>query len=165
MITIYLYPNTVEVQIWDPTIFTTRNQYMYAKPVTIYQGIDNPIQVKVKNQDQKPVNVAGLLVQVDIQDPVNYLTVQSFAVTFSNIAKGFGTFIIDKSVVAVLDQRQYKLTFRIIDNTNNVERPAYVDDNYRVPLDLMVLPAYYSDMPPVEGEINDFLQIDGGTIL
>ena len=164
MITIYLYPNTVEVQIWDPTIFTTRNRYMYAKPVTIYQGIDNPIQVKVKNQDQKSVNVSDKLVQVDIQDPVNLLTVQSFAVTFSNSIKGFGMFVISKNVAELLDQRQYKLTFRVIDVNSDAEQPAYVDDNYRVPLDLIVLPAYYSDMLPVEGETNDFLTIDGGTI-
>jgi len=137
---------------------------MYAKPVTIYQGIDNNIQEKDKNQDQKSVNVVGLAVQVDIQDPVNSLTVQSFAVTFSNSAKGFGTFTIGKDVTALLDQRQYKLTFRIINITDDTEKPVYVDGNYRVPLDLTVLPAYYSDMPPVEGETNDFLKIDGGTI-
>jgi hypothetical protein len=148
MITIYLYPNIIEVQIWDPAIFTTRNQYMYAKPVTIYQGIDNPIQVKVKNQDQKPVNMTNKSIRVDIQDTLNSLTVHTSTVTFSNIAKGYGTFIINKDLTALLDQRQYKLTFRTIDTTNNnAEQPVYVDDNYQVPLDLMVLPAYYADTP------------------
>jgi hypothetical protein len=121
---------------------------MYAKPVTIYQGIDNPIQVKVKNQDQKPVNMTNKSIRVDIQDTLNSLTVHTSTVTFSNIAKGYGTFIINKDLTALLDQRQYKLTFRTIDTTNNnAEQPVYIDDNYQVPLDLMVLPAYYADTP------------------
>jgi len=96
MITIYLYPNTVEARIWDPTIFTTRNREMYARPVTIYRGIDNPIQVRVKNQDQKLVNMNGYVLQADIQDSVNFRTVGSFAVIFNNIYSGLGTFVIDK---------------------------------------------------------------------
>ena len=39
----------------------------------------------------------------------------------------------------------------------------FVDDNFGVPLDLIVKPAYYSDMPVQENEMSDFLTIDGGT--
>ena len=42
----------------DPTI-KTRNRVVYSRPITVYQGIDNPIQVVVKNQDQKNVNLTG----------------------------------------------------------------------------------------------------------
>lgn len=137
---------------------------MYAKPVTIYQGIDNPIQVRVRNQEQAAVNMSQYLLQVDIQDPKNLLTVESFGVQFQNINKGLGTFIIPQSLVNQLDQRQYKLTFKIIDKESNQERPAYVDDNYLIPVDLIVKPGYYSEMPPDPAETDDFLKIDGGTI-
>lgn len=164
MITIYLYPNIVTVQIWDNSIFTTRNRYMYAKPVVIYKGIDNPLQVRVRNQEQTPVNMTPYLLQVDIQDPENFLTVQSFGVEFQNEAKGLGTVIIPQSLVNQLDQRQYKITFKVINKQDNLERPAYVDDNFMVPLDLIVMPGYYSEMAPDPEETDDFLQIDGGTI-
>ena len=166
MITIYLYPNTVEVRIWDPTIFTTRNREMYARPVTIYQGIDNPIQVRVRNQDQKAINMTPYAIQVDIQDPVNNLTVISYAVKRVIADKGFGTFTIPKSDANQLTQRNYRLTFRAINIASDAEQPAYIDDNYGVPIDLIVLPAYYAEMPPVEGETNanDFTTLDGGTI-
>jgi hypothetical protein len=165
MITIYLYPNTVEARIWDPTIFTTRNREMYARPVTIYQGIDNPIQVRVRNQDQKLVNMNGYLLQADVQDPVNFLTVGSFAVIFNNISSGLGSFVIDKTFAGQLDQQRYKLTFKVIQTNTNSERPAYVDDNYGVPIDLIVRPGYYSEMT-IQGEedTSDFLTIDGGTV-
>jgi len=165
MITIqtYLYPVVVVAEFWDPTVFTTRNREVYATPVTIYQGIDNPIQVRVCNQDQKSVNMNGRVVQVDIQNPDNYLTEYSFGVSFTNRGRGFGNFTIPKSVVDSLTKRNYKLTFRIIDEATNKQQPLYIDDSFGVPLDLIVKPAYYSDMPIQENESSDFLSIDGGT--
>lgn len=157
----YLYPNTVEVQFWDSAIFTTRNRVVYAKPVTIYQGVDNPIQILVKNQDQKPVNLTGYNMQADIQDPTNAATVYSFAVTYSNISLGRAGFTITKSVVDNLDQRIYKLTFRTINVSTDQETPVYIDDNFGVPLDLHVRPAYYSDTTP---SAEESIIIDGGTI-
>jgi len=165
MITIqtYLYPVVVVAEFWDPTIFTTRNRTVYATPVTIYQGIDNPIQVRIRNQDQKAVDMTGRLVQVDIQNPDNQFTEYSFGVNFSNRTKGYGVFVISKAIVDSLRQRTYKLTFRAINEESNQEQPMFIDDNFGVPLDLIVKPAYYSDMPPQEGETDDFLTIDGGT--
>lgn len=157
----YLYPNIVEVQFWDPAIFTTRNRVVYAKPVTIYQGVDNPIQVLIKNQDQKPVNLTGYSMQADIQDPANQLTVQSFAVTLSNVSLGRASFTISKAIVDNLDQRIYKLTFRTINVATDQETPMYIDDNFGVPLDLHVRPAYYSDTTP---STEESITIDGGTL-
>lgn len=158
----YLYPNIAEVQILDPSIFTVRNRQVYSRTIKIYQGIDNPIQIIVKNQDQKSVNLTGYIVEVQIQDPVNQVTVQTFPVTFVDITKGLGTVIIDKASVDSLEQRFYKLTTKTINQDDLAEAPLYTDDNYGVPLDLQVLPAYYSDMsaPVLLGET----VIDGGTI-
>jgi hypothetical protein len=136
---------------------------MYARPVTIYKGIDNPIQVNVKNQDQKSVNMTGYAMQVDIQDPVNSLTIESFPVTFANVSLGRGTFTISKSIVNGLDQRIYKLTMKTINTSNNTEQPMYIDDNYGVPLDLHVLPAYYGDQAPAPDQPDSGI-IDGGSI-
>jgi len=126
----------------DPTI-KTRNRVVYSRPITVYQGIDNPIQVIVKNQDQKNVNLTGYAVQVDIQDPVNEVTAYSFAVNYSNVTLGTGTFIIDKDTVNSLEVRQYKLTVRTIRDSDASEVPLYADDNFTAPLDLIVKPAYY----------------------
>jgi hypothetical protein len=158
----YLYDNTVEVQILDTSIFTTRNRQVYSRPIKVYQGIDNPIQVLVKNQDQKSVDLTGYAMQADIQDPANQVTVNSYAVTFANVQLGQGTFTIDKDTVNSLEQRFYKLTFKTIKTSDNTEKPAYVDDNYGAPLDLQVLPAYYSLTEPSPG-VDDSV-IDGGDI-
>ena len=161
----YLYDQKVEVQILDTTIFTVRNRQVYSRPIKVYQGIDNPIQVVVKNQDQKKVDLTGYAMQADIQDPNNQVTVASYAVTWTNggnIALGQGQFTIDSTTVNSLEQRFYKLTFRTIKNSDNSEKPLYVDDNYGVPLDLEVLPAYYSTTEAAP--LSNDLVVDGGTL-
>ena len=164
MITVkaYVYPNTAEVQVFDPTIFTNRNRIMYSRPIKVYQGIDNPIQVIVRNQDQKGVDLTGYAVQADIQDPTNQVTVNSYAVTFADITNGLGNFTLDKDTVDSLEQRFYKLTFKTILQTDNTEAPMYIDDNYGVPLDLEVLPAYWATTEGVPG-VDDSVA-DGGTL-
>jgi hypothetical protein len=166
MITVkaYLYPNTAEVQIFDPSIFTTRNQVVYSRPIKVYQGIDNPIQVIIRNQDQKSVDLSAYTVEAQIQDPTNQVTVNAYAVTFTqgNVQLGQGNFTLDNTTVSSLENRFYKLTFTLTKTSDNTSRPLYIDDNYGAPLDLEILPAYYSESaPPPETTTYTF---DGGTI-
>ena len=164
MITVkaYIYPNTAEVQIFDPTIFTTRNRQVYSRPIKVYQGIDNPIQVIVLNQDQKKVNLTGSSVTASIQDPVNQVTIKSYPITFANIMLGQGSFTFDANTINSLEQRFYKLAFSTTVTSSDVTTPVYIDDNYGVPLDLEVLPAYYSTT--VSPPATDTFSLDGGSI-
>ena len=158
----YLYYPRVEVQIVDPTIFTTRNRVVYSNPIKVYQGVDNPIQVIVKNQDQKSVDLTGSTVTASIQDPVNKVTIKSYPVTFANIQLGKGQFTFDANTINSLDQRFYKLAFSTTVVSSDISRPVYIDDNYGVPLDLEVLPAYYETAVTLTG--NDTFSLDGGSL-
>jgi len=146
-IDIFWYKNILEVQVQDPAIFTTRNRIVYSRPIKIYQGIDNPIHIVAKNQDQKPVDFTGYVMTVEIQDPENEITVASYSVNFVTINKGLGTFTIPRDTVNALDQRHYQLTARLINSATNAENPLYIDDNYSVAVPLQVLSAYYSTDP------------------
>lgn len=157
----YLYPNKIIVQFLDPAIFTVRNRVVYSRPITVYQGIDNPLQVVVNNQDQKTINTTGYLVQLDIQDPINLGSVESLAVTMTNPTKGQGTVTIPRDVVNALEQRFYKITIKLITVSTNKEQPLYIDDNYGAQLDLEVLPGWYESMPLT---LNSVEVIDGGAI-
>ncbi len=158
----YLYSNIVEVQIWDPAIFTPRNRVVYSRPITVYQGIDNPLQIVIRNQDQKLVNMTGYTVQLNIEDPVNETTAYSLAVTFTDITKGLGTVTIDTATVNSLEQRLYKLTLKKILTADSSESPLYIDDNFSVPLDLAVKPAYHSTTEPAAA-LNEVV-IDSGLL-
>ena len=158
----YLYPNTLVVQFQDPAIFAPRNRIVYSRTITVYQGIDNPIQVVVKNQDQKSVNLTGYTVQLNIEDPVNKTTAYSLAVAFTDITKGLGTVTIDTATVNSLDQRIYKLTLKKVLAADSSESPLYIDDNFGVPLDLDVRDAYYSTTEPAPA-LNEVV-IDSGLL-
>jgi hypothetical protein len=164
MITVktYLYPNTAEVQVFDPQIFTTRNRQVYSRPIKVYQGIDNPIQVVIKNQDQKSVNLTGYTIQAQIQDPTNQVTINTYAVVFADITRGLGNFTLDNNTISSLENRFYKLTFKKIKTSDNTEQPMYIDDNYGVPLDLEILPAYYAKTESIPGV--DTTVFDGGVL-
>ena len=146
----------------DPAIFTTRNRQVYSRPIKVYQGIDNPVQVVVKNQDQKSVDLTGSTVTASIQDPTNQVTIKSYAVTWANIQLGQGTFTFDANTINSLEQRFYKLAFSSTVTSTDVTRPVYIDDNYGVPLDLEVLPAYYETSATLPG--SDTYSLDGGSI-
>ncbi len=158
----YLYANIVRVQIWDPAIFTPRNRVVYSRPITVYQGIDNPLQIVIKNQDQKSVNLTGYTVQLNIEDPVNETTAYTIAVSFTDITKGLATATIDTATVNSLDQRIYKLTLKKVLVSDSSESPLYIDDNFSVPLDLEVKPAYYSTTEPAPA-LNEVV-IDSGLL-
>ena len=162
-IEVFYYKNILNVQVIDPTIYSTRNRIVYSRTIKIYQGIDNPIHVVSKNQDQKPVDLTGYDVQVDIQDPENALTVETFTVDFVAQDRGLGLITIPKDVVNALDQRHYEFTVKLINLDTNKETPLYIDDNYSVRLPVQVLPAYYDNMPVLPITITDGV-IDAGEL-
>ena len=76
----YLYSNIIRVQIWDPAIFSPRNRVVYSRPITVYQGIDNPLQIVVKNQDQKAVDLTGYTGAASMRKSYSSLTAVNFSV-------------------------------------------------------------------------------------
>ena len=159
----FWYKNILEIQVIDPAIFSTRNRIVYSRTIKIYQGIDNPIHIVTKNQDQKAVDLTGYDVQIDIQDPVNELTVDTFTVDFVTQNKGLGVFTIPKAVVNALDQRHYEFTVKLINLTTNDETPLYIDDNYNATLPVQVLSAYYNNTPLLPVDIYDGV-VDAGEL-
>ena len=161
-IDVFWYKNILEVQVQDPSIFTTRNRIVYSRPIKIYQGIDNPIHIVAKNQDQKSVDLTGYTMEIAIQDLINELTVSVFAVSAFTWTKGLGQFTIPVETVNALDQEFYWLTARLVNTATNMLQPLYIDDNHEVRLTLQVLPAYYQSVSQ-DLELNDGI-IDEGVI-
>jgi hypothetical protein len=158
----FYYKNILNVQVIDPTIYSTRNRIVYSRTIKIYQGIDNPIHVVIKNQDQKPADMTGYDVQVDIQDPENQETVDTFTVDFVTQNKGLAVFTVPANVVNALDQRHYEFTVKLINLDSNDEAPMYIDDNYGLRLPVQVLSGYYSATPIGTTLVSGV--IDAGTI-
>lgn len=160
-IEVFSYKNILEIQVLDPAVFSTRNRVVYSRTIKIYQGIDNPIHIVAKNQDQKPVDLTGYLLQLDIQDPEIEGAVASFAVLPVDVTKGLLVTTIDRDTVNALDKRFYQLTVKKISQSANTESPLYIDSNYGAQLALEVLPGWYESTAVTQ--LPDEI-IDGGTI-
>ena len=144
----YLYDNIILVQILDQATFLPpRNRTVFSQPVKVYQGIDNPLQIVVRNQQQKAVNLTGNTMQLDIQDPFEKGAVESLSVTIDNAVTGLCSVTIPKDTTVALKQRMYLLTLKLTNTTTNIDRPLYVDDNFGAQLKMEVLPGWYESDP------------------
>lgn len=146
----YLYDNKIVVQVLDTTAsLSTRNRVVYSITIKVYQGVDNPIRILVRNQDQKPVDLSGYDLELNVEDRQAQTTVDTLTTTVVDATKGLFSVTFSKNFVNALELRYYQLTLKTIKQSDNTERPIYIDDNYGVQLDLQVLPGYYSDQAPV----------------
>lgn len=143
----YWLKNIIEVQVLDLAHFKTRNRIVYSRTIKIYAGIDNPIHIVIKNQDQKPVDATGYTLQLDIQDMEIAASVASIAVTYVDVTKGLAVATIPKATVDTLTRRYYHITLKKVDTETSDEMPTYIDDNYGAMLPLEVLPGWYQSLP------------------
>ena len=75
---------------------------------------------------------------------------------------GQGSFVFDANTINSLENRFYKLAFSTTVTSSDITTPVYIDDNYGVPLDLEILPAYYETAATLPG--SSTYSLDGGSI-
>lgn len=56
---IYLYPNRINLYTNLDSWLSERNRSVYNRNLKIYRGVDNRLEFRVKNSDQKPQDVTG----------------------------------------------------------------------------------------------------------
>jgi hypothetical protein len=166
-----MYDNIVTVQLTGDPAIKTRMTTVYAKTVKIYRGIDNLIKFKVLNQDQKPVNLAGLTLTFTILDDVSgALWYQTTATTTDTpyipaipagplgvpaevpavpaVTTGIAVVVIGDYSLLDLDNIRYNYSLKATDTLTGVERVIYSDDNYTARGELEVLSGNYPQFRP-----------------
>jgi len=130
-ITSYIYNNRITV-VYDTDLSTTvRNRQVYTRTVDIYPEVDNPIQIRFLNQDQKPTVLSNVTVRLDVIDDyvgANSNVVLSRTATAINAAAGLWTLTITSANVAGLDRSTYNYMIKIDNGSANTA--AYTDDNF-----------------------------------
>lgn len=70
----YLYPNRIQL-LTNLDESSTNNQVewriVYQRTIKVYKGIDNVLEIDVKNNDQKRISLAGRTVKMIVMDQVN----------------------------------------------------------------------------------------------
>ena len=67
-ITSYLVNQIIPVEIFDDTTPNIRNRIVYAKTVKAYKNIDNTLEMRFVNQDQKPVSIINKTIKFYLVD-------------------------------------------------------------------------------------------------
>lgn len=105
------------------------NRMAYAEKLRLQRGIDNHIKLRLRNRDQKAVNVGASQFRMTVTDPLT--TREKFSITLDavNASRGIVGGTITAAQIAVLDQALYHYGVLMIDDENRVW-PVYVDDNF-----------------------------------
>ncbi len=132
----YLYPNRIEViadVALDPATCPVEWKIVYQKPIKIYKGVDNVLELEVKNGDQKRVDIFGKTVKFVIMDQTSR-EVETYNATVvddgsTDCVKGVARITIPEADLANLDPQHLKFTSYIL-NADNTKTLLYGDTKY-----------------------------------
>jgi len=132
----YLYPNRIEViadVALDPATCPVEWKIVYQKPIKIYKGVDNVLELEVKNGDQKRVDIFGKTVKFVIMDQTSR-EVETYNATVvdddsTDCVKGVTRITIPEADLANLDPQHLKFTSYIL-NADNTKTLLYGDTKY-----------------------------------
>ena len=136
---VYLYANKLDVFTTSTGTWSTeRYRRVYNRNLKIFRGVDNRIDIQVRNSDQKASNIAGstlvfnlvnqdtkdLVLQKDFTDidlATGKVTVILTADELLDLDTGFYNYSIIKEVRSTVDSTDYTVTSKI---------PLYIDSQY-----------------------------------
>ena len=136
---VYLYANKLDVFTSPSDSWSTeRYRRVYNRNLKIYRGVDNRIDIQVRNSDQKASNVVGstLVFNLVSKDTKNLVLQKDF--TSMDLATGKVTIILTDTELLGLDNGYYQYSVikevrSTIDSTDykvTSKIPLYVDSQY-----------------------------------
>jgi hypothetical protein len=134
------------------------NRMYYSKPVKLHRGVNNPIKFKIRNNNQKDVNVADSEFTLFVVDAVTNREILTRTLEIEDAARGvIGTTITENDLNS-FDAVRYHYGIKMLDS-DGTEYPIYVDDNYSaagvMEVNSDAFPGPISAVEPTIGPFND----------
>ena len=154
---VYLYSNKLDVFTSSMDTWSTeRYRKVYNRNLKIFRGVDNRIDIQVRNADQKASNIVGStlvfnLVSRDTKDLVmqkdftamdlatGKVTVTLTETELMDLDNGFYNYSIIKEIRADVDSTDYRVTSKM---------PMYMDAQYDTVGTLEITGDVYGDVEP-----------------
>ena len=105
------------------------NLMYYAKNVKLHKGVDNPVKFRIKNQNQKNVDVSNNEFYLYITDAATNAEILNKTLILESATTGLVSTVITEEDLLDFNSVRYHYGIKMIDSTGN-EFPIYVDDNY-----------------------------------
>jgi hypothetical protein len=122
----YLVPNRIVVTT-DRTGFNTEFRQVYQRKLKIYKGIDNAIQIDVRNSEQRKQDVAGTTATVKFFDAARKELFTAAATPIIG-QPGQMEMTIASTDIAKIDPQQLMMAAFITEST--VDSPLYIDGQF-----------------------------------
>ena len=161
---VYLYPNKVDVFTNLGEWTTGRYRKVYQRNFKVYRGVDNRLDLQVRNADEKAKDITGnTLVFTLIERETQKLVLQrncepvpeALNDSTTRITRGYVT--ITEQDLLLLDKGFYSFSVHLLDNAG-VKTPLYSDSQFGVIGTLEV----YGD---IFGEVQDSTVIDSFSVI
>lgn len=132
----YLYPNRIEViadVALDPSTCPVEWKIVYQKPIKIYKGVDNVIELEVKNADQKRIDIFGKSVKFVLMDQTSR-EIETYDATVVDdgstvCIRGVARITLPEADLADLEPQHLKFTSYVLNN-DNTKTLLYGDSKY-----------------------------------
>ena len=155
----YLYPNRIQTVV-NLASTTLEWRIVYQRKFKIYKGLDNVLELDVKNSEQKRIDISDLDIKFVVMDQDNQEIVTATVDTNTSI-RGIGKVTITSDIISHLTPQFLKYTVYILNNDGS-KNPLYGDTQFGVTGTLDLLGgAMPEDLPPKI--IDTFIYMDNDT--
>lgn len=137
---VYLYPNKVDVFTNLGDWATGRYNKVYQRNFKIYRGVDNRLDLQVRNSDQKVKDITGhSLVFTLLERDTQKIIIQRDCVLVadaqadSTIKRTKGFVVLTATDLLLIDKGFYNYTLHLrSDDSSNIKTPLYCDSQFGV---------------------------------
>lgn len=123
----YLYPNRIQTVI---NLASTPLEWriVYQRKFKIYKGLDNVLELDVKNSEQKRIDITGLTIKMVVMDQMNQEILTANVDTATGI-KGIGRVIVPATAIEHLTPQFLKYSIYQV-NGDGTQTPVYGDTQF-----------------------------------
>lgn len=139
----YIETQYLKVLYNPDTTTSNRSRIVYARPLKLYRGISNTLQLRLLNVDQKPVDVTGKTFAMNIIDQSTHLVIKSKTGTIANAAQGHVDFELNDSDLRNSDAGYYIYSVHEL-KSDGSKTVVYSNDDYDADGELRIYDSPYS---------------------
>lgn len=156
----YLYPNKIQLYGNLDQWKTERYHQVYQRPYYLYRGVDNKLDLHIKNSDQKDRNVTGYDVVFSITAVESGELVARKDCTAYDITTG--RFFVEFNEQEVFDMEPGFYNFSVYAIRNGVKQPLYGDSKHGAAGQIEVIDKVFGEVKESR-TIDTFLETGAGT--
>ena len=123
----YLLNQNLTVVYSPNTSTENRNRTVYSRPLKTYRGIKNPLQMQLKDSDQKPVDITGKTFVFNILNPSSHILMLSKQGTIENAKQGKVNFILTDNDLRNIDANMYTYSVYEVEGGDSISMIKVTD--------------------------------------